>query len=145
MKLNTEGLLRFTASPIESYIPSMNRVDKNFNTVLDGAREVAYQISSVQRSNNSDYDYDTRGYFKQHGHFFPRSIESNNGHLTDEHKKWKHPTYSVESKFYTRGQTAVNWNKEPYKSLSRDDTKTNVSPSIKNMTYKGYGIFKAVL
>lgn len=145
MKLDTVGLLQFTASSLESYIPSMNRRDKKFNTMLSGANEVAYQIASVQRSNNSDHDYDTRGYFQQYGHFLPRSIEPNNGHLTDEYKKWNHPTYSVESKLYTRGHTAVNWNKEPYKSLSRDDTKTNVSPTIKNMTYKGYGIFKAVL
>lgn len=146
MNLDTVGLLQFTASSLKSYMPSMNRRDKNFNTILSGANEVAHHVAATtQRSNNSDHDYDTRGYFQQYGSFNSTGIGRNNGHLTDEYKKWNHPTFSVESKLYTRGHTAVNWNKEPYKSLSRDDTKTNVSPTIKNMTYKGYGIFKAVL
>jgi hypothetical protein len=146
MNLDTVGLLQFTASTLKSYFPSMNRRDKNFNTILSGADEIAHNIAAAtQRSNNSDHDYDTRGYFQQYGSFHSTGIGRNNGHLTDEYKKWKHPTQSAGSRLYAGGYKAVNWSKEPYRTLGSDDTKSSVNSTIKNMTYKNYGIFKAVL
>lgn len=145
MNLDTVGLLQFTASTLKSYMPSMNRRDKNHNTILSGASEVAHNIAAAtQRSNNSDHDYDTRGYFQQYGSFNATSIGRNNGHLTDEYKKWNHPTQSSGSKLYTGGYKAVNWSKEPYKTLG-SDSNSSVNNTIKNMTHKGYGIFKSIL
>lgn len=118
MNLNTVGLLQFTSSTLMSYMPSMNRRDKNSNTILSGIGEIAHNIAAnSQRKYNSDYDYDTRGYFQQYGSFLPTGISKNNGHLTDEYKKWNHPTQSIESKLYTGGYKAVDWRKDPYKSL----------------------------
>lgn len=145
MNLDTMGLLQFTASTLMSYMPSMNRRDKNNNTILSGKSEIAHNIAAAsQRKYNSDYDYDTRGFFQQYGSFLPTGIESSNGHLTDEYKKWNHPTQSVESKLYLGGYKAVNWNKEPYRTLG-SDAKTSVSPSVKNKSYRGYNLFNAIL
>ena len=40
--------------------------------------------------------------------------------LTDEFKKPYHPTFSIESRYYRGQPYAVDWNKEPYKSLAEN-------------------------
>lgn len=89
----------------------------SYNTLLPLDREIDYYLTKQQSpfANDSGYDYDYRGYYSKYGSFNP----SSNMHLTDEFKKPNHPTFSVESIYYTGQPYAINWNKEPYKTLSK--------------------------
>ena len=88
-----------------------------YNTVLSPKEEIAFNIakSNSPFKNDSGIDYDYRGFYEKYGNLTPQAT---NGHLTDEFKKPIHPTFSIESKYYTGQPYAVDWNKEPYKTLS---------------------------
>ena len=88
-----------------------------YNSYLSPNQEVDFYIkkSNSPFKDDSGFDYDYRGFYKQYGNFNPQST---NGHLTDEYKKPYHPTFSIESRYYKGQPYAVDWNKEPYKSLA---------------------------
>ena len=80
-----------------------------YNTPLNLSDELKFQIakSNSPFRNDSGYDYDYRGFYNKYGNLTPRAT---NGHLTDEYKKPNHPTFSIESNYYTGQPYAVNWN-----------------------------------
>jgi hypothetical protein len=88
-------------------------------TNLPTEKEVGYQIkkSNSPFANDSGMDYDLRGFYNKYGTLQPTAT---NGHLTDEFKTQIHPTFSIESKYYTGEPYAVDWESEqqPYKRLS---------------------------
>lgn len=96
----------------------MNEIYNNYyNTRLPLLKEIGYNImkdSSMFRD-DSGVDYDLRGYYDKHGSFIPENIY---GHINDEFKKPIHPTFSIYSRYYNGQPYAVDWNKEPYKTLS---------------------------
>lgn len=101
----------------------MNSIFDVYNTPLNPLEELAFNIMKSQSpfANDSGYDYDYRGYYKQYGTLMPIDENGNftdNGHLTDTYKKPNHPTFSIYSKYYTGQPYAVDWEKYPYKQLS---------------------------
>lgn len=97
----------------------MNEIYSNYyNTRLPLLQELAYQINKAQSpfAYDSGVDYDLRGFYNKYGTLMPTSA---NGHLTDEFKKPIHPTFSIESRYYDGQPYAIDWNKEPYNTLSK--------------------------
>lgn len=88
-------------------------------TNLPLMQEIAYNImkSNSPFANDSGYDYDLRGFYSKYNTLTPTAT---NGHLTDEFKYYHHPSFSVESRYYTGQPYAVDWKKEPYKTLSKE-------------------------
>lgn len=100
-----------------SYNPSSKYVDKNNNTLLNTLKEIQFQVDKYNSPSRYDsgYDYDLRGYWNKYGGF---NNYSSNMHLTDEFKKpFRHPTFSNESVYYTGQPWAIDWDKEPYRTL----------------------------
>lgn len=90
-------------------------------TNLPLMQEIAYNImkSNSPFVNDSGYDYDLRGYYLKYGSLNPKK-EATNGHLDDEFKYYHHPAFSTLSRYYTGQPYAIDWKKEPYKTLSRE-------------------------
>ena len=85
-------------------------------TNLPVDKEIGYQVDRYNnRPWDSGYDYDLRGFYNQYGSLAPQAT---NRHLTDEYKYPVHPTFSVESKYYTGQPYAVDWNAPLWKTLS---------------------------
>ena len=82
-----------------------------YNTPLSIQDEIQFQLNKYNSPfrNDSGIDYDYRGFFKKYGNLNPQAT---NGHLTDEYKKPNHPTFSIESNYYTGQPYAVNWNSD---------------------------------
>lgn len=83
-------------------------------TQLTPQEEIAFQMEK-QRSpfaQDSGRDYDYRGFYKKYGNLTPQAT---NGHLTDEFKLPNHPTFSIESRYYTGQPNAVDWNAEGWR------------------------------
>lgn len=80
-------------------------------------REVGFYInkSNSPFANDSGIDYDYRGFYNKYNTLQPTAT---NGHLTDEFKKLIHPTFSIESNYYNKEPYAIDWRKDPYKTLS---------------------------
>lgn len=80
-----------------------------YNTPLSLSDELKFQIAKANSPfrNDSGYDYDYRGFYNKYGNLTPQTT---NGHLTDEYKKPNHPTFSIESNYYTGQPYAVDWN-----------------------------------
>lgn len=80
-----------------------------YNTPLNLSNELKFQIAKANSPfrNDSGYDYDYRGFYNKYGNLTPQAT---NGHLTDEYKKPNHPTFSIESNYYTGQPYAVDWN-----------------------------------
>ena len=80
-----------------------------YNTPLNLSDELKFQIAKANSPfrNDSGYDYDYRGFYNKYGNLTPQAT---NGHLTDEYKKPNHPTFSIESNYYTGQPYAVDWN-----------------------------------
>ena len=80
-----------------------------YNTPLNLSNELRFQIAKANSPfrNDSGYDYDYRGFYNKYGNLTPQAT---NGHLTDEYKKPNHPTFSIESNYYTGQPYAVDWN-----------------------------------
>ena len=78
-------------------------------TELTPQQEVAFAIEKARSPfrNDSGRDYDYRGFYQKYGNLTPQAT---NGHLTDEFKLPNHPTFSIESKYYTGQPNAVDWN-----------------------------------
>ena len=95
----------------------MSVFQKAYQTMLNTRDEVSYQIAKANSpfAKDSGVDYDYRGFYKKYGNLTPQAT---NGHLTDEFKLPNHPTFSIESKYYNGQQYAVDWRKDPYKTLS---------------------------
>ena len=93
-----------------------NIFQKAYNTVLNPKDEIAFQIAKLNSpfADDSGVDYDYRGFYQKYGDLTPQAT---NGHLTDEFKLPNHPTFSIESRYYTGQPYAVDWRKEPYKTL----------------------------
>lgn len=86
-------------------------------TVLPTDKEIRYQIDKSQyRPWDSGYDYDLRGFYNQYGTLSPQAT---NGHLTDEYKYPVHPTFSVESNYYSGQPYAIGWSKPIWKTSSK--------------------------
>ena len=91
---------------------SLNSIfQQAYNTVLSPKEEIAFNIakSNSPFKNDSGIDYDYRGFYEKYGDLTPQAT---NGHLTDEFKKTIHPTFSIESKYYTGQPYAVNWDSD---------------------------------
>lgn len=80
-----------------------------YNTPLNLSDELKFQIAKANSPfrNDSGYDYDYRGFYNKYGNLTPQAT---NGHLTDEYKKPNHPTFSIESNYYTGQPYAIDWN-----------------------------------
>ena len=80
-----------------------------YNTPLNLSDELKFQIAKANSPfrNDSGYDYDYRGFYNKYGNLTPQAT---NGHLTDEYKKPNHPTFSIESNYYTGQPYALDWN-----------------------------------
>jgi hypothetical protein len=80
-----------------------------YNTPLNLGDELRFQITKANSPfrNDSGYDYDYRGFYNRYGNLTPQAT---NGHLTDEYKKPNHPTFSIESNYYTGQPYAIDWN-----------------------------------
>lgn len=80
-----------------------------YNTPLSLGDELKFQIDKYYSPfrNDSGYDYDYRGFYNKYGNLTPQAT---NGHLTDEYKKPNHPTFSIESNYFTGQPYAVDWN-----------------------------------
>lgn len=78
-------------------------------TNLPLREEIQYQIDKYNSPfrNDSGVDYDLRGYWLENKNFNPTS---SNGHIGDRYKKIIHPTFSIESQYYTGQPYAVDWN-----------------------------------
>ena len=78
-------------------------------TELSPQQEVSFAIEKARSPfrNDSGRDYDYRGFYQKYGNLTPQAT---NGHLTDEFKLPNHPTFSIESKYYTGQPNAVDWN-----------------------------------
>ena len=78
-------------------------------TQLTPQEEVAFAMEKARSpfANDSGIDYDYKGFYKKYGNLTPQAT---NGHLTDEFKLPNHPTFSIESRYYTGQPNAVNWN-----------------------------------
>lgn len=89
---------------------------KVYNTPLSLGDELKFQLVKANSPfrNDSGYDYDLRGFYKQYGNLTPTAT---NGHLTDSYKKPNHPTFSVGSNYYTGQPYAVDWNSDYGKIL----------------------------
>lgn len=87
-------------------------------TNLPIGEEAQFQIDKYYSPfrNDSGYDYDYRGYWKDRGHLYP-NISTTNNHLGDEYKYPIHPTFSVESNYYTGQPYAVDWNAPLWQKL----------------------------
>lgn len=87
-----------------------------YNTILSPRNEVLFQVDKYNSPSRYDsgYDYDLRGYWNKYGGF---NNYSGNMHLTDEFKKPMHPTFSKESVYYNGQPWAIDWNREPYRTL----------------------------
>ena len=95
----------------------LNQYQRAYNTILNPKDEIAF-LMEKQRSpfkNDSGIDYDYRGFYQKYGNLTPQAT---NGHLTDEFKLPNHPTFSIESKYYNGQPNAIDWSKEPYKTLA---------------------------
>lgn len=90
-----------------------------YNTLLNPNQEIDFYIKKQNSpfKDDSGFDYDYRGFYEKFGNLSPQAT---NGHLTDEFKKPYHPTFSVESKYYNGQPSAVDWNKEPYKTFAEN-------------------------
>lgn len=96
----------------------MNQWQRAYNTILSPKEEIAF-LMEKQRSpfkDDSGVDYDYRGFYQKYGNLTPQAT---NGHLTDEFKLPNHPTFSIESKYYNGQPYAIDWSKEPYKTMAR--------------------------
>lgn len=95
----------------------MGNIFQYYNTYLPLWKEIGYNIDKSMSPFNMDsgYDYDYRGYYNKYNTLNPYA---SNGHLTDEFKKPNHPTFSIESRYYSGQPYAVDWDKDPYKTLS---------------------------
>lgn len=62
------------------------------------------QVSPWQR--DSGYDYDLQGYWLNNNKQFPLMDQ----HLPDTYKKPNHPTFSIESQYYSGQPNAIDWN-----------------------------------
>lgn len=78
-------------------------------TELSPREEIAFAMEKTRSpfKNDSGRDYDYRGFYQKYGNLAPQAT---NGHLTDEFKLPNHPTFSIESKYYTGQPNAVDWN-----------------------------------
>lgn len=78
-------------------------------TQLTPQEEISFQMEKSRSpfAQDSGIDYDYRGFYKKYGNLTPQAT---NGHLTDEFKLPNHPTFSVESRYYTGQPNAVDWN-----------------------------------
>ena len=78
-------------------------------TELTPREEIAFAMEKARSpfKNDSGRDYDYRGFYQKYGNLTPQAT---NGHLTDEFKLPNHPTFSIESKYYTGQPNAVDWN-----------------------------------
>lgn len=78
-------------------------------TKLTPQEETAFFLEKANSpfAKDSGVDYDYRGFYKKYGNLTPQAT---NGHLTDEFKLPNHPTFSIESKYYTGQPNAVDWN-----------------------------------
>jgi hypothetical protein len=78
-------------------------------TELSPREEIAFAMEKARSpfKNDSGRDYDYRGFYQKYGNLAPQAT---NGHLTDEFKLPNHPTFSIESKYYTGQPNAVDWN-----------------------------------
>ena len=95
----------------------MDNIYQMYDTRLSPKETIAYMLAKKNSdfANDSGYDYDYKGYWKQYGGF---DTNAANGHLTDEFKKPNHPTFSIESNYYNGQPYAVDWNSPAYKFLS---------------------------
>lgn len=81
-------------------------------TTFLSPREYAMMLWDKQRTpfrNDSGYDYDLAGYWKEFGGFNP----DGRSHLDDRYKKPNHPTFSTYSKYYNGQPHAINWEELP--------------------------------
>lgn len=94
----------------------MDNIFESYNTQLPLLQEIGYNLmkSNSPYAKDSGYDYDYRGYYNQFGNLDPTV----SGHLIDKYKKPNHPTFSVESMYYNGQPYAIDWNSEPYRTLS---------------------------
>ena len=86
-----------------------------YNSRLSPQLEIMFQVDKYNSpfKNDSGLDYDHRGYWLDNLGYNP----SSNGHLIDKYKKPNHFTFSNQSKYYNVQPWAVDWNKEPYKTI----------------------------
>jgi hypothetical protein len=95
-----------------------NQYQIALETRLSPKDEIAFLMEKARSpfKDDSGVDYDYRGFYKKYGNLTPQAT---NGHLTDEFKYPNHPTFSIESKYYNGQPNAIDWSKEPYKTMAR--------------------------
>lgn len=101
-----------------------------FNTELTEDEEKAYgewitkQGAAHGRDLSKDnYDYDTRGQFKELG---GKDLEK--GHGPDTHKKPNHPTFSTDSKYHGKDAKGGQWAKK--------DGRDTFTPGEENLKHR---------
>lgn len=117
-----QGLLMSSKNQndIERYSHELNTISdkiKAEKNAVKNAGKIAITATAYGKwksslPNNLQYegDYDLQGYYNKYG---PVKVGANT-HLTDEFKLPNHPTFSDQSKYYTKGSVAGHWNNGNY-------------------------------